>query len=337
MTTMKTWNLKSRPVGAPTLENWELVEEAVPTAGEGEYVAQTIWLSIDPYMRGRMNDAKSYAAPVAIGGRMEGGTVGRVIESKTPDIPVGSHVFHTGGWSTHWKATPKGTQIVDPDLFPLSAHVGMLGMPGMTAWAGLHNIGKPVEGETLVVAAATGPVGTMVGQIAKAKGLRAVGIAGGPEKCAYAVEELGFDACLDRNDPDLTTKLKDAVPNGIDIYWENVGGPVFQAVWPLMNPFSRMPVCGVISFYNATQAQTGLDWGPRILREVLTKRILMKGFIVWDYQEQLPQFVNEIVPMIQSGRIKVREDVSQGIESAPQSLIDVLNGENFGKKVIQVA
>ncbi len=337
MATMKTWNLKSRPVGAPTPDNWELAEDAIPVAGDGEYVAETLWLSIDPYMRGRMNDAKSYAQPVPIGGRMEGGTVGRVIESKTPDVPVGSHVFYSGGWSTHWKATAKGTQIVDESVVPLSAYVGMMGMPGMTAWAGLHNIGKPVAGETLVVAAATGPVGTMVGQIAKAKGLRVVGIAGGAEKCAFAVDELGFDACLDRNDPDMTAKLKEAVPNGIDIYWENVGGPIFQAVWPLMNPFSRMPVCGVISFYNATQAPTGRDWGPQIFRDILTKRILVRGFIVWDYQEQYSQFVNEFVPMIQEGRINVREDVSQGIESAPQSLIDVLNGDNFGKKVIKVA
>lgn len=337
MSTMKTWVLKSRPVGAPTQDNWELVEEAVPTAGEGEYVAETLWLSIDPYMRGRMNDTKSYAAPVPIGGRMEGGTVGRVIESKTPDVPVGSHVFYAGGWSTHWKATAKGTQIVDDSVVPLSAYVGMMGMPGMTAWAGLHNIGKPVEGETLVVAAATGPVGTMVGQIAKAKGLRVVGIAGGAEKCAFAVDELGFDACLDRNDPDLKAKLKEAVPNGIDIYWENVGGPVFQAVWPLMNPFSRVPVCGVIHFYNATEAPTGVDWGPQIFRDILTKRISVRGFIVWDFQEQYSQFVSEFIPMIQDGRINVREDISQGIESAPQSLIDVLKGANFGKKVIQIA
>ena len=337
MSTMKTWVLKSRPVGAPTQDNWELVEEAVPTAGEGEYVAETLWLSIDPYMRGRMNDAKSYAAPVPIGGRMEGGTVGRVIESKTPDVPVGSHVFYAGGWSTHWKATAKGTQIVDDSVVPLSAYVGMMGMPGMTAWAGLHNIGKPVAGETLVVAAATGPVGTMVGQIAKAKGLRVVGIAGGAEKCAFAVDELGFDACLDRNDPDLKAKLKEAVPNGIDIYWENVGGPVFQAVWPLMNPFSRVPVCGVIHFYNATEVPTGVDWGPQIFRDILTKRISVRGFIVWDFQEQYSQFVNEFIPMIQDGRINVKEDISQGIESAPQSLIDVLKGANFGKKVIQIA
>ena len=337
MGTMQTWVLKSRPVGAPTLDNWEMVEEAIPTAGEGEYVAETLWLSIDPYMRGRMNDAKSYAKPVAIGGRMEGGTVGRVIDSKSPEFPVGSHVFYAGGWSTHWKATAKGSMVVDENLLPLSAYVGKMGMPGMTAWAGLHNIGKPVAGETLVVAAATGPVGTMVGQIAKAKGLRVVGIAGGAEKCAFAVDELGFDVCLDRNDPDLKAKLKEAVPDGIDIYWENVGGPVFQAVWPLMNPFSRVPVCGVIHFYNATEAPTGVDWGPRIFREILSKRISVRGFIVWDFQEQYSQFVSEFVPMIQDGRINVREDIRQGIESAPQSLIDVLNGDNFGKKVIKVA
>lgn len=337
MTTMKAWLLKSRPVGVPTQDNWEMGEMPVPTADEGEYVAETLFLSIDPYMRGRMNDAKSYAAPVPIGGVMEGGTVGRVIESKSDRVPVGSYVLGQGGWATHWKAPGKLATLVDADTAPLSSYVGMLGMPGMTAWAGLHNIGKPQEGETLCVAAATGPVGSMVGQIAKAKGLRAVGIAGGADKCAFAVDELGFDACLDRNDPDLAAKLKEATPNGIDIYWENVGGPVFETVWPRLNPFSRVPVCGVIHHYNATEVPMGENWGPRIFRDILTKRILVKGFIVWDYGEQQSQFVEEIVPLIKQGAIKVREDVSEGLESAPQSLIDVLQGANFGKKVIKVA
>lgn len=337
MTSMNAWLLKSRPVGAPTQENWEWIEQPVPEAGAGEYVAETLYLSIDPYMRGRMNDAKSYAAPVPIGGVMEGGTVGRVIASKSDRVPVGAYVLGSGGWATHWKASGDTATLVDAEAAPLSSYVGMLGMPGMTAWAGLHNIGKPQAGETLCVAAATGPVGSMVGQIAKAKGLRTVGIAGGAEKCAFAVEELGFDVCLDRNDPDLAAKLEESTPKGIDVYWENVGGPVFEAVWPRLNPFSRVPVCGVIHHYNATEIPTGVNWAPRVFREILSKRILVKGFIVWDYAEQQSQFVEEIVPLIQQGAIKVREDVSDGLESAPQSLIDVLQGANFGKKVIKVA
>lgn len=337
MSSMKAWLLKSRPVGAPTPENWEWSEQPLPQADAGEYVAETLYLSIDPYMRGRMSDAKSYAEPVPIGGVMQGGTVGRVIASKSDRVPVGAYVLGSGGWATHWKASGDEAMLLDGEAASLSSYVGMLGMPGMTAWAGLHNIGKPQAGETLCVAAATGPVGSMVGQIAKAKGLRTVGIAGGAEKCAFAVEELGFDACLDRNDPDLAAKLKQATPKGIDVYWENVGGPVFEAVWPRLNPFSRVPVCGVIHHYNATEAPTGLNWAPRVFREILSKRILVKGFIVWDYREQQSQFVEEIVPLIKQGAIKVREDVSEGLESAPQSLIDVLQGANFGKKVIKVA
>src|SRR3954471_14288039 len=236
--------LASRPHGEPGPSNFRIEDYAVPTPGAGEVLLRTIWLSLDPYMRGRMNDGPSYAAPVPVDGVMEGGTVCEVIASNNPGFVVGDIVLAHAGWQTHAISDGKGLRKVDPKLAPVSTAVGLLGMPGMTAYTGLLEIGKPKHGETVVVAAASGAVGSAVGQIAKIKGARAVGIAGGKEKCDYVKNELGFDDCVDHRDPELAAKLKDACPKGIDVYFENVGGAVFEAVFPLLNAFARMPVCG---------------------------------------------------------------------------------------------
>src|SRR5690242_985070 len=242
--------LASRPVGEPKSSDFRIEEYAVPTPGQGEVLLRTIWLSLDPYMRGRMSDAASYAQPVPIGGVMEGGTVCEVIASNNPAYAKGDIVLARAGWQTHALADGKALRKIDPALAPISTAVGVLGMPGMTAYTGLLEIGKPQPGETVVVAAASGAVGSAVGQIARIKGARAVGIAGGKDKCDYVKKELGFDDCLDHRDPDLAAKLKDACPKGINVYFENVGGAVFEAVFPLLSNFARMPVCGLISEYN---------------------------------------------------------------------------------------
>src|SRR6201999_4580235 len=246
--------LVSRPIGEPKASDFRVEDYAAPTPGNGEVLLRTIWLSLDPYMRGRMSDGPSYAAPVPIGGVMEAGTVNEVIASNNPNFAKGDIVLGRAGWQTHALSDGKGLNKIDPKLAPISTAVGVLGMPGMTAYPGRRDIGKPQAGETVVVAAASGAVGSAVGQIARIKGARAVGIAGGKDKCAHVKKELGFDACLDHRDPDLAARLKEACPKGIDVYFENVGGAVLEAVFPLLNPFARMPVCGLIAEYNATQA-----------------------------------------------------------------------------------
>src|ERR1043166_4182674 len=257
--------LASRPVGEPKASDFRLEEAPMPTPGTGGVLLRTIWLSLDPYMRGRMSDAASYAAPVAIGGVMEGGTVSEVIASNNPAFSKGDIVLSRAGWQTHAISDGKGLVKIDPNIAPISTAVGVLGMPGMTAYTGLLDIGKPQAGETVVVAAASGAVGSAVGQIAKIKGARAVGIAGGKDKCGYVKNELGFDDCLDHRDPDLAAKLNAACPKGIDVYFENVGGAVFEAVFPLLNAFARMPVCGLIAQYNATEA-TVPKWAASMMR-----------------------------------------------------------------------
>src|ERR1700757_3796144 len=246
--------LASRPVGGPKPSDFRSATYEVPTPAQGEVLLRTIWLSLDPYMRGRMSDAASYAQPVPVGGVMEGGTVSEVIASNNPGFAQGDIVLARAGWQTHAISDGKGLARIDPKLAPISTAVGVLGMPGMTAYTGLLNIGKPQAGETVVVAAASGAVGSAVGQIAKIKGARAVGIAGGKDKCDYVRKEFGFDDCLNHRDPDLAAKLKDACPGGIDVYFENVGGEVFDAVFPLLNTFARVPVCGLIAHYNDSQA-----------------------------------------------------------------------------------
>lgn len=330
--------LAQRPEGAPILADFRLEELPAARLEEGEVRLETLFLSLDPYMRGRMSAGPSYAPPVVLGEVMEGGAVSRVMESRYPSLQVGDLVLGSTGWQSH--PTVKGTGLtrLDPSMRHPSHALGVLGMPGFTAYMGLLDIGQPKPGETVVVAAATGAVGSVVGQIAGIRGCRVVGIAGGAEKCRYAVEELGFDACLDHHDPDLASKLATACPQGIDVYFENVGGRVFEAVLPLLNTGARIPVCGLISQYNATELPAGPDRTPVLMRTLLTKRIRMQGFIIWqDYGHRIGEFQKAMQGWLKERRIQVREDVVEGLENAPEAFLGLLQGRNFGKLVVRVA
>jgi NADPH-dependent curcumin reductase CurA len=327
--------LAVRPRGEPKVSDFSIVDCDVPTPGEGQVLLRTIWLSLDPYMRGRMSDAPSYAAPVPIGGVMEAGTVSEVMASNNPAFAKGEIVLSRAGWQTHALSDGKGLAKIDPNIAPISTAVGVLGMPGMTAYTGLLDIGKPQAGETVVVAAASGAVGSAVGQIAKIKGARAIGIAGGKDKCDYVTKELGFDACLDHRDPDLAAKLKDACPDGIDVYFENVGGAVFEAVFPLLNAFARVPVCGLIAQYNDTQT-VAPKWAGAVMRSILTKRLTFRGFIVGDFAARRGDFLREMSAWVREGKVKYKEFVTEGLASAPDAFIGLLKGANFGKQLVRV-
>lgn len=329
--------LASRPHGAPTAENFRLERQALPDLEEGQVQLRTLYLSLDPYMRGRMSDAPSYADPVQIDAVMEGGAVSVVEQSRNPAFAVGDQVVGQTGWQTHSIASGENLMRVPKDLPSPSMAVGVLGMPGVTGYMGLMNIGKPRAGETLVVAAATGAVGTVVGQVAKLQGLRVVGVAGGAEKCRYAVEELGFDACLDHKSEDFAGQLARACPAGIDIYFELVGGKVFQAVVPLLNARARIPLCGLIAQYNATGVPEGPDHLPLLMRALLTKRALIQGFIVYEeYYHRFDEFMQAMLPLVRDGKVRLREDVVEGLENAPAAFIGLLQGDNFGKLVVKV-
>jgi len=328
--------LASRPAAEPAAENFRLEQVPVPAPGAGEILLRTLWLSLDPYMRGRMSDAPSYAAPVAIDGVMEGGTVSEVVASNNPDYKVGDIVLGRSGWQTHEVANGKGLRKLDPKAAPVSYALGILGMPGMTAYFGLKEIGKPQEGETLVVAAASGAVGSVVGQIAKIRGARVVGIAGGKEKGQFVTEELGFDACIDHRAPDFAERLKEACPKGIDVYFENVGGKVFETVFPLLNSFARVPVCGLIAQYNTIEGISETNWVPQLMRGILTKHMTVRGFIVSAFYPRFGEFAGEVVEWVKSSKLKYREDVIEGLENAPRGLIGLLRGENFGKRLVRV-
>ena len=334
---MQMITLASRPDGAPQPENFKLESAEVPTPGAGEVLIKVHTFSLDPYMRGRMSDAKSYAAPVPIGGTMEAGGVGEVLSSKDPGFQPGDMVLGMTGWATH-ASLPGNTLRKLPDGLRPSLALGVLGMPGFTGWHGLNAIGQPKPGETLVVAAATGPVGSMVGQLAKAAGLRAVGIAGGPDKCKLAQEKFGFDACLDHRDfadpASMRTALAAKVPDGIDIYFENVGGKVLEAVVPLMNPHGRIPLCGTIAWYN--DATPGALTLPQLWRSTLVKFLHIQGFIITNHWHQLPEFLKAVAPKIASGEIAYLEDVAQGLEAAPAAFMGLLEGRNTGKQVVQI-
>jgi NADPH-dependent curcumin reductase CurA len=327
--------LVSRPVGEPKASDFRVEDYAPPAPGEGQVLLRTIWLSLDPYMRGRMSDGPSYAAPVPIGGVMEGGTVSEVAASNNPGFAKGDVVLSRAGWQTHALSDGKDLRKVDPKLAPVSTAVGVLGMPGMTAYTGLLDIGKPQAGETVVVAAASGAVGSAVGQIAKIKGARAVGIAGGKDKCDYVKKELGFDDCLDHRDPHLAAKLKEACPKGIDVYFENVGGAVFEAVFPQLNAFARVPVCGLIAHYNDTEASTP-KWASSMMRAVLTKRLTIRGFIVSDFAARHSDFLRDMSQWLREGKLKHREFVTEGLDSAPAAFMGLLKGANFGKQLVRV-
>lgn len=328
--------LASRPVGEPKDENFKLVESTLPQPAKDEVLLRTLYLSLDPYMRGRMSATKSYAEPVAINGVMEGGTVSEVMQSQYSNLAKGDIVLGYTGWQSQAIA-PGATLIkIDPNLAPVSTALGVLGMPGMTAYTGLLNIGQPQAGETVVVAAASGAVGAIVGQIAKIKGCRVIGIAGGKRKCDYVVKELGFDDCIDHKDANLPELLGKSCPKGIDVYFENVGGAVFEAVFPLLNPFARIPVCGLISAYNETTLEAGAIPLPILMRAILTKRLTFRGFIVSDFGSQRQEFLQAVSGWIKEGRIKYLEDVVEGLENAPKAFQGLLKGENFGKLIVRV-
>ena len=337
--------LVSRPEKAPVPDNFRLESAPVPRPGAGELLVRVIWLSLDPYMRGRMDAGKSYAAPVELGAVMEGGAVGEVIESNHPDFPAGSFVNGPFGWQSHAISDGAMVRRLDPAIAPISTAVGVLGMPGMTAWAGLNLHGRPKEGETLVVAAASGAVGAMVGQLGKAAGLRVVGIAGGAEKCAFVTQELGFDACLDHRAAEdaraLRKGLAAACPKGVDIYYENTGGKALEAVIGLMNPFGRIPLCGTIAWYNSGGLGKGATDGPNLLpgvwRAILVNRLSVRGFIVTDHYDRFGDFLKEVAPMISDGRIRYRESIAEGLEAAPEAFIRMLEGGNFGKQLVAVS
>jgi NADPH-dependent curcumin reductase len=330
--------LASRPTGEPTLDNFEIRETEIPDAQPGQMLLRAIYLSLDPYMRGRMNAGESYAPPVEIGELMDGRTIAEVVSSDLAGYEAGELVFNPmHGWQTYALSDGKGVHKVDPSAGPPSYALGVLGMPGLTAYTGLENIGRPQEGETLVVAAASGAVGSVVGQIGRIRKCRVVGIAGGAAKCQYVTQELGFDECLDRHEPNLEERLKAACPRGIDVYFENVGGQVFEAVLPLLNNFARIPVCGLIAHYNAAGPEQGTDRLPLLMQQILTKRLTFRGFIVGDFASQLPEFLADMGQWVHEGQIKYKEDITEGLENAPRELIGLLRGENFGKKIIRVS
>jgi len=329
--------LNSRPVGAPTAGNFRLEACNVPVPAPGQVLTRTLYLSLDPYMRGRMSDAPSYTAPLALGEVMVGGTVGIVAASQHPDYQAGDLVLGYGGWQDY--ALAKGADLtrLDTRMRQPSLALGVLGMPGFTAYMGLLDIGQPKAGETVVVAAASGAVGSVVGQLARLKGCRVVGVAGGVDKCRFVVEELGFDACIDRRSAHLREQLAAACPKGIDVYFENVGGAVFDAVLPLLNVSARVPVCGLIAHYNDTGLPPGPDRLGLLTRTLLTRRIRMQGFIIFDdYGTRYGEFFSQMSTWLKVGKIKFREDIVDGLENAPQAFIGLLEGRNFGKLIIRV-
>ena len=322
--------LASRPAGWVTEENFRIESASVPRPGEGEALVKNLWLSLDPYMRGRMSDAKSYVKGVDIGEVMVGQTVGEVLESKNEKLRKGDHVLTQLGWQLYG-CTKEATKV-DGSRAPLSYYLGCLGMPGMTAYFGLKEVGQPKAGDTVVVSAASGAVGSVVGQLAKLWGVRAVGIAGGPEKCAYVVRELGFDACVDYKAGNLYRDLKAACPGGVDVYFENVGGEILDTLLRLMNPYSRIAVCGLISEYNATE-----PYGYKMLRSVLVNRIRVQGMIVFDWKDRYGEALKALGGYLAAGKLKYRESVVDGLENAPKGLIALLKGGNFGKQLVKLA
>jgi hypothetical protein len=323
--------LRRRPVGAPTVDDFEVVETPVPTPGPGEVLVRARFLSLDPYMRGRMSEAKSYAKPVEIGGVMEGQTAGEVVASNAPGFAPGDTVLGGFGWQRFSAVSPQRLFRIDPGEAPLSASLGVLGMPGLTAWVGLEDIGQPKSGETVVVSAASGAVGQVVGQIAKIRGCTVIGVAGGEAKCRFAVEELGFDACIDHRG-ELRAQFDHHCPNGVDVYWENVGGEVQREVFPRLNDFGRMVMCGMIAEYNDTQLRPG----PNLMAAV-RKRLRIQGFIVSDTGwPRYPEFRRAMLGWMAEGRMRWREDVVEGLRRAPEAFIGLLKGENFGKLVVRI-
>jgi NADPH-dependent curcumin reductase CurA len=327
----KAWTLASFPAGAVTESNFKLIESPAPSPKEGEVLVKSLWLSLDPYMRGRLSQQKSYVKGVELGEVMTGETAGEVVESRHPRFKPGDTVTAPAGWQLYGCVKGEMLTRVDASRAPLSYYLGCLGMPGRTAYFGLKEIGAPKPGETVVVSAASGAVGMVVGQLAKAWGCRVVGIAGGKEKCDY-VRSLGFDACVDYKSGDLYVSLKEACPKGVDVYFENVGGPILDTLLRLMNLRSRIIVCGLISDYNSTES-----YGVKMFRSILVNRIKVQGMIVFDWQERYPEANQALLELVAAGKLKYRESILEGLERAPRGLIGLLKGENFGKQLVKLA
>ncbi len=323
--------LDSRPQGWPVEANFRIVEAEIPEPGEGEMLVRVHYLSLDPYMRGRMNAGKSYAASVELGEVMIGGAVGEVIHSKNPAFREGELVVGTFGWQEYAISRGAGVMKVDPARVPLQAYLGAVGMPGVTAYIGLLDIGAPKAGETVVVSAASGAVGSIVGQLAKMRGCRAVGIAGGAAKCALVTQELGFDACVDYKAGKLVEDLRAAAPAGIDVYFENVGGEVLDAVLAQLNPFARIPLCGLVSQYNLTQ-----PYGIKNFASLLVNRVHLEGFIVSERLGRWPEALRDLATWVAEGKLRYRESVAEGIRSAPRAFLGMLRGENVGKQLVKL-
>jgi NADPH-dependent curcumin reductase CurA len=327
-------HLASRPDGWPEPSNFVLAETTIGSPAEGEALVQNLFMSVDPYMRGRMRDVKSYVPPFQIGKVLDGGSVGKVIESRHPELREGEFVVGMQGWREHYLTDGTGQRKIDPSLgAPLSAYLGVLGMPGLTAYVGLLDIGRPKPGETVLVSAAAGAVGSLVGQLAKIQGCRAVGSAGSDDKVRHLVDDLGFDDAFNYKSEDLAAALRRTCPDGIDIYFENVGGALLEAALLHMKPFGRIPVCGMISQYNATEASPG----PRSLIAMIPKRLLLQGFIVSDHWDRLDAFARDVSGWLRDGRIRYDETIVDGIENAADAFLGLLRGENTGKMLVRLS
>jgi NADPH-dependent curcumin reductase CurA len=330
--TNRKFTLAARPVGMPKPSDWKLVEEPVRPLADGELLVKSVYISVDPYMRGRISGAKSYAAPVEIGGVMVGGAVGEVLESRNPKFAPGDIVQGEFGWQEYPISAGKGVRKVDPAIAPISTSLGVLGMPGLTAYFGLLDIGQPKPGETVVVSGAAGAVGSLVGQIARIKGCRAVGIAGGDDKVRWIVDELGFDGAFNyKTTKDYGQRLQELCPQGIDVYFDNVGGPITDAVIPLLNTRARLAICGQISQYNAQQR----EMGPRCLWDLIVKQARAEGFLVFQFADKYAQGIAEMARWIREGKLKYKEDIVEGFENLPRAFIGMLSGENIGKRLVK--
>jgi len=326
--------LAARPIGFPQESDFKLIESPVPTPGPGEFLMRTIYLSVDPYMRGRMNDRPSYAPPVGLGETMVGGVVGQVVRSNHSKFPAGAYVEGRLGWQDFAVSDGSGIRVVNPDVAPLSAYLGVLGMPGLTAYFGLLDIGRPQPGETVLVSGAAGAVGSVVGQITKLQGCRVVGVAGSAEKVRHVTDDLGFDAAFNYHGvEDYVAKLKEFCPQGIDVYFDNVGGQLTDAVFQVMNVHARVCVCGQISQYNLEQPELG----PRLLWKLIEKRAKVQGFLVLDYAARYKEAAAQLAEWLKSGKLRYRETIVQGLENAPQAFIGMLHGQNIGKQIVQVS
>lgn len=338
MTTAEQIILTSRPAGTVSLDNFASRQTELPGPAQGQILIRLIWMSLDPYMRGRMDNVKSYIPPFEINAPLEAGAVGEVIQSQNDHYTKGDLVMGMLPWASHAVHDGKGLRKLDPSMGPLQASLGALGMPGMTAWAGLTQVAAAKPGDTVLISAATGAVGSVAGQLAKAKGMTVLGVAGGAEKCAYAVDELGYDACFDHYAPnarDLSGMIREAAPQGVDVYFENVGGKTLQAVLPRMNDFGRVALCGMIAWYDGKGLEDAMAL-PLAWRIILTRRLRVQGFIVTDFQDQTKEFVSEVAPLLMSGKIKQRESVAQGLSAAPEAFISMLTGGNFGKQLVRI-